>query len=767
MKVSVIIPYFKGGSYLEECIQSIEKQKLSEMEILIVDDRDGDDVPESVLESKHVRHIVMEQERDAEEYFESRRRFFAEKGLEEEMADRGADMDMPLSGELDFQKQPFGVAAARNTGVRHAAGEYLYFLDADDYLWEDALARLVKLAEEKKAKVVTGNRYGSWFRPSGFTLERAKADSEVQGVVPIRGDVLEEVLRRRFTVQHLLIRKDYYDSLGLQFDEYNTFYSDVPVVAGVLAGAEGEMWADGSSIYVWRHHNDPIHLPALGQQKRKRRIREYIESYEAAREILNAGDGFQDKDHIAYALDNWLCRFVAARFPDGMSRHMAVRYMKNMNRITKAERKRIKDPFGFLKKLELAGLMKGWYKAAVLTGKLGGTVKKLLGVLGNPTWCWTLFDKLFFRKLPIREDWVFVESFFGKSYSDSPKYLYEYLYDTFGDKYRYIWCLNRRAKAMKGRPSICRRDSLRYVYYTSRAKYMICNVRQPVWYKKREGAVFLQTWHGTPLKKLAFDLDDIHSASQNHKTKFYAQSHMWDYLISANRFSTDIFERAFCCPREKIIETGYPRNDILYSERAEEIAGEVRKEIGIPDGKRVILYAPTFRDDEFYEKGQYKLSLALDLRRMREEFGKDSVLLLRTHYHIANAVDLTGVGDFVYNVSAYHDVSRIYLASDLCITDYSSVFFDFANLKRPILFFAYDHETYRNELRGMYLDMEKELPGPIVRTNDELIGALHDIERISGQYRERYEKFYERFCHVDDGNAAKRVIGTVFGKETA
>ena len=129
-------------------------------------------------------------------------------------------------------------------------------------------------------------------------------------------------------------------------------------------------------------------------------------------------------------------------------------------------------------------------------------------------------------------------------------------------------------------------NSLRYVYYASRCGYRIFNVRQPAWNKKRPGVVFLETWHGTPLKKLAFDMDDITSASQNHKTLFYKHGREWNYLISANRFSTDVFERAFVYDRDKILEYGYPRNDILYADNKEEIAAEVKKELGIPEGKR-------------------------------------------------------------------------------------------------------------------------------------------------------------------------------------
>ncbi len=775
MKVSVIVPYFKGASYLEECVGSIVDQNLRDLEILIVDDRDGHDVPESVLAIEQVKHILLEEELDAEEFFEKKRRFLADRGLEAERKPENVDMALPLSGERELLHHPFGVAAARNAGVRHAAGEYLYFIDADDYLWEDALTKLVKLADEKKAKVATGTRCSSWFRPCSFLFEKSAADYEVQGKISLQGEVLTEFLKSRFTMQHLLIRRDYYESLGVAFEEFHTLYTDVPVAAALFAGAAGEIWADGSSLYVWRRHNDPIHLPALCQQKRTCRVREYIESYEAACDAVahsrRSSDAEQDSGSfpatapISFALDQWMCRFVLSRFPGGLDEKMGLRFMRHMQRIGKQEQKQIASNRSPVQKMELSWLFRGNYAIAKRIGTIGKIRKKIKGIIGKPIKRWMILEKLFFRKLPIRKDWVFLESFFGKSYSDSPKYLYEKLYDMYGDKYRFIWCLDKRPHEMKGNPTVCRRQSLRYVYYITRAKYIICNTRQPIWYRKREGAVFLETWHGTPLKKLAFDLDDIHAASQDHKTKFFTQSRDWDYLISANRFSTDVFERAFCYPREKIIETGYPRNDILYSDHADEIREDVRAEFGIPDGRRVILYAPTYRDDQFYGKGEYKFSLQMDLQRMRTEFSQEYVILLRTHYHIADAVDLTGLEDFVYQASNYSDVSKLYLASDICITDYSSVFFDFGNLKRPILFFVYDYENYRNELRGMYIDMERELPGPIVRTNDELIHALHHIDQISKQYEDRYDTFYDKFCHVDDGGASERTIRAVFGKE--
>ena len=202
-----------------------------------------------------------------------------------------------------------------------------------------------------------------------------------------------------------------------------------------------------------------------------------------------------------------------------------------------------------------------------------------------------------------------------------------------------------------------------------------------------------------PFKEISFDLENINSATPRYKRQTYKQSRLWDYLVAANQYSSDIFRR--CFKYDKImLETGYPRNDIMHWDNKEEIAGQLRDKLGVPKDKKTVLYAPTWRDDEYYVKGQYKFSLKLDLKLMQEKLGDEYVVLLRTHYFIADAVDLTEFEGFAFNFSDYDDISELYLISDYLITDYSSVFFDYANLKRPMLFFTYDLEKYRDILRA-------------------------------------------------------------------
>ena len=176
----------------------------------------------------------------------------------------------------------------------------------------------------------------------------------------------------------------------------------------------------------------------------------------------------------------------------------------------------------------------------------------------------------------------------------------------------------------------------------------------------------------------------------------------------------------------------------------------------IREEERKVLY------DEYYGKGQYKFKLKLDLEMMKEELGDEYVILLRTHHYIADALDVTGVEDFAYNLSKYDDITEIYLISDICITDYSSVFFDYANLKRPMLFYTYDIDKYRDVLRGFYIDMEKELPGPLVYSTKEVIDQIKHLDEMNQKYAQRYEVFYDKFCSIDDGNASQRAVEAVF-----
>lgn len=365
--------------------------------------------------------------------------------------------------------------------------------------------------------------------------------------------------------------------------------------------------------------------------------------------------------------------------------------------------------------------------------------------------------------LPKKKNLIIFESFLGKQYSCNPRAIYEYLLEKYPE-YEMVWSVDSRFEKSfleKGVP-FAKRFSVKWLYLMARARFWVMNSRMPLWIPKPKGTIYLQTWHGTPLKKLAFDMKEVHMpgvSTEQYKKEFYQESRYWDYLISPNRYSTEIFKRAFRFEK-KMIESGYPRNDIFYQPNRDEVANAFKKEHQLPEDKKVILYAPTWRDHQYLASGKYKHDLHLDLNMLKMELGNEYIIILRMHYLVAENFKLDAFKGFAYDFSKHEDIRELYLISDLLITDYSSVFFDYANLKRPMIFFTYDLEEYKGEIRGFYFDFEKEAPGPLVSTTEEVIAAIKDLETTKND-QQLPKEFYQRFCYLEDGHSAERVVNEV------
>lgn len=367
--------------------------------------------------------------------------------------------------------------------------------------------------------------------------------------------------------------------------------------------------------------------------------------------------------------------------------------------------------------------------------------------------------------LPPKSNLVMFESFSGKQYSCNPRAIYEYMLEHHPE-FKTSWSVDKRHAQLFKDNNIpyAKRFSFKWLWLMPRAAYWVINSRLPLWIPKPQHTTYLQTWHGTPLKRLATDMEEVHmpgTSSERYKKNFVKEANKWDYLISPNAYSSVIFWGAFQFDGD-IIESGYPRNDYLYTHNTQEEIDALKKKCGIPDDKKVILYAPTWRDDQFFGKGRYKFDLALDLQWMRGKLGDDYVVILRMHYLVAENFDLTPYEGFAFDFSSYEDIRGLYLMSDLLITDYSSVFFDYANLRRPIIFFTYDLDRYRDKLRGFYFDIEKEAPGPLVKTTDEVIEAIHGFEERDFAVPKSFEDFYRKFCHLENGGSSRKVVERVF-----
>jgi CDP-glycerol glycerophosphotransferase len=363
------------------------------------------------------------------------------------------------------------------------------------------------------------------------------------------------------------------------------------------------------------------------------------------------------------------------------------------------------------------------------------------------------------RSEPLREAVVF-SSFSGRQYSDSPRAIHEELVRR-GAPLEHFWIVRDGACEVPDTATVLREGSREHHEALARSRYVVANDHFPSWFARRDEQVCLQTWHGTPLKRLGLDVSATRKTVRKFQHRWEQQVANWQYVLSPNPFSTPILKRAYAVEGE-MLETGYPRDDILARPDRDELSRALRRRLGVPDGVRTVLYAPTYRDQVIDRRGRYRLDLRLDLERLRAAVGEDTVILFRKHHYVADAVP-SGPNGFVRDVSSYPDGTELLLAADVLVTDYSSIMFDFANTGRPMLFFTYDLDTYGDEIRGFYVDdFEGTVPGPLLMSTDDVAGALRDLDGVRADYAERYERFAAEFCGLDDGRAAARVVDRLF-----
>jgi CDP-glycerol glycerophosphotransferase len=375
----------------------------------------------------------------------------------------------------------------------------------------------------------------------------------------------------------------------------------------------------------------------------------------------------------------------------------------------------------------------------------------------------------FFRKLPINNNLIIFASNMGRNYSGNPKHVYEEIVRQGLDKkLKCVWILEDKNTKIPGGAKKVKRSRLMYYYYLARAKIWVFDTRDPRYVQKREQGYYIQTWHGTPLKKLGLDMEDVFMSGEGniitYKCNMYHDSRKWDFLLSQNEFSTEIFKSAFAfskkfSPCKEIWTYGYPRNDILINNNNKEYINKIKDNLGIPKGKKVLLYAPTWRDNEFHKRSIYKFVTDMDFGLLKEKLSQDYIIIIKYHYLVMENIDWSDYNNFVYTFGADQDIADLYLVSDMLITDYSSVMFDYSILNRPMFFFMYDLESYRDELRGFYSNVIEEIPGPISKTTAELINDIKGYD--PGLYKDKYNAFRHKYNKKDDGKASKRIIDRI------
>ncbi|MDF5755515.1 CDP-glycerol glycerophosphotransferase family protein [Spongiactinospora sp. TRM90649] len=367
------------------------------------------------------------------------------------------------------------------------------------------------------------------------------------------------------------------------------------------------------------------------------------------------------------------------------------------------------------------------------------------------------------RREPLREATVYV-AYDGRQYEGNVRAVYEERLRR-GDGGEHIWVVKDGAFVPPGpaelgygpgeRPSVVRAGSREHYAALARSRYVVTNSFLPPWFRARDDQTIVQTWHGTPVKRVGNDLP--HMSRDPRPPVWHRQAaevRGWDLLLSQSPWATPVLRKAFGYQGE-VLEGGYPRNDVLVAPERDELAAGVRRRLGLAEDAKVVLYAPTYRD---YDRKN--TSLRLNLVQARTILGEGHELLIRAHS--MQAAPVVPDDGFSHDVTTYPDITDLLLITDVLITDYSSVMFDFAATGRPMIFFAYDLDRFAAK-RGVYLDIAEEAPGPVLATSAQVIQAVKGIDGIAAEYAERYENFRRAYAPRDDGKATRRLVDHVFG----
>ena len=349
--------------------------------------------------------------------------------------------------------------------------------------------------------------------------------------------------------------------------------------------------------------------------------------------------------------------------------------------------------------------------------------------------------------VPTDRHLILISSFMGKSAGDSPGVLYEAIKEHPKLRgYRCVWAFED-PKKFPGYDCVTI-DTPAYFLTALRAKYWITNTNIERGLKfKKKGIIYLNTWHGVALKHIGNDCPGRND--YNFDTL--------NYLVVSGEHDEKVFRSAFNARSESYLRCGMPRNEELWKAGdAERLV--MREKLGIPEGKKVILYAPTWREST--DGGQsYAIKPPIHFDRWRERLGEEYVILFRAHHQTTKVLGVA-YDSFVWDMSDYPAVNDLMIASDLLITDYSAIAFDYSILCKPILTYTYDYDTYLAE-RGTYFDMNEKYPNPVCMTEEDLLGRILTLDYA--EERENTARFRDAFIEYG-GEATKTCLRALFGK---
>ena len=721
-RFSIIVPAYRVQAYLSECLDSLLDQSHDDFEVIAVNDRSPDSCGE-IIDAYAARDP------------------------------RVIALHLPDNR---------GLGPARNAGIARATGDYLLFLDGDDTMVPGSLAAIGNRLDVSAEPDVLAFDYARvhWW---GQTERNVKAQLLAsRGSGPDGAEVFNlrqrpELLGLLAVVWNKAYRRAFITDQGFTFPP--GYYEDLPWTYPVLLTAPRIAVLDRVCVHYRQRRQGNI------LRTESRRHFDVFDQYERVFAFLRAHPElaewhaplFQRMIEHLLKIDG-----LRSRIPARARAEFRGRCTGHFHRYKPLD---YSPPPGW-RGLRHRLVDRGAHRLYDLLRALVHTARWLHAQgLRLARRLRAAVVRVYYRvqrMLPVETDLAVFAAYWNDGYVCNPAAIHAKLRQL-APQIRTMWVIRDDATgALPGGTVRLRPGSLAFWRAMARARYLVNNVNFPNAVVKRPGTIHLQTHHGTPLKRMGLDLRDRPAgAAGTNLVQLLARVDRWDYSLSANRHSTLVWERAYPAGYTTL-EYGYPRNDVFHTATAQDVVN-IRRSLGIPDGATAILYAPTHRD---YRTG---FRPWLDLERFSDALGEQHVLMVRAHHSYrspallpaAGGVAATAGRGLILDVSRHPSVEELCLASDVLVTDYSSIMFDYANLDRPIVLFTADWEVYR-QARGVYFDVLAEPPGVVTRTEQELVEAFRSGEWRGAPTRRLHAAFRERYCPYDDGLAAERVVRRVF-----
>ena len=712
-KLSIVMPVYNVKNYIERCLDSILKQTWHEFEVLCVDDGSLD-----------------------------------ESG---KICERYAVGDARVKV---FHKENGGAASARNLGLQYATGEYIGFVDPDDWVEPGMFESIINKMEAQNADMGVCGFYKNW---DDKEIEMHNEPAVDEGTFD-REQVFYYAFKRYNYksfggyLWNKIFRRELFTDGTLYFDESLKVGEDVMFFAQATLRANCAVYVDRALYHYYQRQSSLCHAGSIAERSGS------LVTYGALIPLLQQhGMG---ENVIQYVKRFYV--YIASLLAEKAYFNEDVENVQKMQREIGKYIEEYEATSGGHEEwnIRMRLMMKNTEEAINYSRNLKDKEQR------------NFYAKCL--KQPIEEKWILYEAFFGRGMTCGPYALFKAFQNRKDfQEYHHIWSVSTEEECKRlsaeftdvKNVHFVLRKSFEYIQSLAKSKYLINNDTFIYYFIKRPEQCYLNTWHGIPMKKLGYDVPGGILEQHNSFRNFF----MTDYLLAWNEHMGQVFWDAYKLKnmyQGSILLEGCPRNDntLAKENKDSKIIKEKMRKVGvnIDDKKKVVLYAPTFRgtnlqtaENDFAEVQKFMNSLEERI------FGEKYQILYKPHHLVYEQIKNSGIKDNRI-IPGYFDANEILSVTDILISDYSSIYFDFLFTNRPIIFYVPDEKVYE-EYRGLYFETNK-LPGAVCSTVNQVAESIEHEEQYMEIYKDIHKKFKEWACHYDDGKVSRRILEIILGE---